>query len=145
MSTAAPMKLLAYFVGVLMSIGASFGAMNTMYAQVSARIREIATMRALGFSRRVVLLSFVSESVALSLVGGIAGAAIAWLAVRLLLTAPAGTSNFTTFSEILFNFDLSPPLLIVGVVFSVIMGFFGGIFPAARAARTPIITALREV
>jgi len=144
MGTAAPLQFLAYFVAVIMAIGASFGAMNTMYAQVSARTREIATMRALGFSRLVILVSFVLESVALGLLGGLAGAAIAMAAVHLFLTAPTGTSNFATFSEILFNFRLTPSLLASGVVFSLAMGLFGGLFPAARAARLKIVNALRE-
>ncbi|PYT15133.1 MAG: ABC transporter permease [Acidobacteria bacterium] len=142
--TAAPIKILAYFVAIIMAVGASFGAMNTMYAQVSARTREIATMRALGFSRMVILVSFVLESVVLGFLGGLAGAAIAFVAVHLFLTAPTGTNNFASFSEILFNFQLTPALIVSGVVFSLAMGLFGGLFPAARAARLKIINALRE-
>ncbi len=144
MGTAKPIEFLAYFVAIIMAVGASFGAMNTMYAQVSARTREIATLRALGFSRAIVLVSFVLESVALGLAGGLLGAAIALVVVRLFLTAPTGTSNFATFAEILFNFQLTPALVASGVVFSLAMGLFGGLFPAARAARLKIINVLRE-
>ena len=144
MGTAKPIQFLAYFVAVIMAIGASFGAMNTMYAQVSARTREVATMRALGFGRSVILLSFVLESVLLGLVGGLLGGAIATLVVNVFLTGPTGTSNFATFAEIMFNFVLTPPLLLSGVIFSLTMGLFGGLFPAARAARLKIVNALRE-
>jgi putative ABC transport system permease protein len=145
MSTAAPIKILAYLVGIIMAVGASFGAMNTMYAQVSARTREIGTLRALGYSRRAVLGSFVLESIALSLIGGVLGAAMAIVLVQFFLTAPVGTQNFRTFSDILFNFQLTPPLLAGGVAFSLAMGLFGGFFPAFRAARLKIVSALREV
>ncbi len=144
MSTAKPIQFLAYFVALIMAIGASFGAMNTMYAQVSARTREIATMRALGFSRAVILTSFVLESMVLGFAGGLLGTAISSAVVSLFLTAPTGTSNFTTFAEILFNFELTPSLILSGVVFSLAMGLFGGLFPAARAARLKITSALRE-
>lgn len=144
MGTAQPIRYLAWFVAIVMAVGASFGAMNTMYAQVAARTREVATMRALGFSRLAVLASFVLESLALGLAGGILGGGVAWALVRLLLTAPTGTSNFTTFAEILFNFELTPRLLLVGVVFSTLIGLFGGLLPAARASRSPITSALRE-
>ncbi|HWC64488.1 MAG TPA: ABC transporter permease, partial [Thermoanaerobaculia bacterium] len=145
MSTAAPIKILAYLVGVIMAIGASFGAMNTMYAQVSARTREIGTLRALGFSRRSVLGSFVVESLALALIGGLVGTFFAWAFVGIFLTGPVGTQNFRTFSDILFNFTLTPALLVGGVVFSLAMGLFGGFFPAFRAARLKIVSALREI
>ncbi len=144
MTTAKPLQYLAYFVGILMAVGASFGAMNTMYAQVSARIREVATLRALGFGRRSILLSFVMESIFLSLLGGAAGCLLALGVVRGVLTGPTGTNNFTTFAEILFNFQLTPPLLAAGLVFSLAIGLFGGLFPAFRAARLKIVNALRE-
>jgi putative ABC transport system permease protein len=145
MVTGAPIKVLAILVGVFTAIGASFGAMNTMYAQVSARIREIGTLRAIGFSRRSVLLSFVLEALVLCLAGGILGTAIAFVLFNLVITKPTGTMNFRTFSEILFNFRLTPALLAGGLAFSLAMGLFGGFFPAARAARLKITTALREI
>ena len=144
MGTAKPIQFLAYLVAVIMAIGASFGAMNTMYAQVSARTREIATLRALGFSRTVILISFVLESMSLGLLGGVVGGALAAVVVNLFLTAPTGTNNFQTFAEIMFNFELTAPLLVAGVIFSLAMGLFGGLFPAARAARLKITSALRE-
>jgi len=145
MQTAAPLKFLAYLVGVFMAIGASFGAMNTMYAQVTARTREIGTLRALGYSRRSVLLSFVFESLLLAFLGGVAGVVLAVVAVRTILTFPVGTNNFRTFSDILFNFEITGPLMVGGMIFAVAMGVFGGFFPAFRAARLKIVSALREV
>jgi putative ABC transport system permease protein len=145
MVTGAPIKVLAILVGLFTAIGASFGAMNTMYAQVSARIREIGTLRAMGFSRRSVLLSFVLEALLLCLIGGILGTALAFVLFNLVITKPTGTMNFRTFSEILFNFRLTPPLIAGGIAFSLAMGLFGGFFPAARAARLKITTALREI
>ncbi len=144
-STAAPIKFLGFFVGIVMAIGACFGAMNTMYAAVAARTREIATLRALGFSRLSVMLSFVFESLCLALLGGILGCALGWLAVKLALSGVTGTTNFATFSEVVFAFRLTPALLMTGIVFSLVMGFFGGLFPAGRAAFTKITNALRQV
>ena len=144
MGTAKPLQYLAYFVGIIMAVGASFGAMNTMYAQVSARIREVATLRALGFGRAAVLFSFVLESVFISLIGGAVGTVLALGVVGTVLRAPTGTNNFNTFAEILFNFRLTPPLLAAGIVFSLAIGLFGGFFPAFRAARLKIVNALRE-
>ena len=144
-STAAPIKFLGVFVGVAMAIGACFGAMNTMYAAVSARTREIATLRALGFSRLSVLISFVLESVVLALMGGALGCLLGLLVVKIALSGVTGTTNFATFSEVVFAFRLTPQLMGWGVVFSILMGFFGGLMPAGRAAFTRITTALRQV
>lgn len=145
MVTGAPIKVLAILVGIFTAIGASFGAMNTMYAQVAARTREIGTLRAIGFSSVSILISFVLEALFLCAVGGIAGTALAFVLFNFLVTAPTGTMNFRTFSEILFNFRLTPPLIAGGIVFSLAMGLFGGFFPAWRAARLKIVNALREV
>jgi len=145
MVTGEPIKYIAILVGIFTAIGASFGAMNTMYAQVSARVREIGTLRAIGFSRRSVLASFVLEALMLCLAGGLLGTALAFVLFNLVLTEPTGTMNFRTFSEVLFNFRLTPPLILGGIAFSLAMGLFGGFFPAARAARLKITTALREV
>jgi putative ABC transport system permease protein len=145
MVTGAPIKILAILVGLFTAIGASFGAMNTMYAQVSARTREIGTLRALGFSRTAILVSFVLEALLLCAAGGIVGTGLAFVLFNFLVTAPTGTMNFRTFSEILFNFRLTPPLIAGGIVFSLAMGLFGGFFPAWRAARLKIVNALREV
>lgn len=142
--TARPIEFLAYLVGSIMAVGASFGAMNTMYSQVTARTREIATMRAVGFSRSAILACFVAESVALSLAGGILGAVAAYLVVRTLWAGPTGTQNFATFAEILFNFELTPPLIARGILFAVLIGLVGGFLPALRAARLPITGSLRQ-
>jgi putative ABC transport system permease protein len=145
MITGAPIKALAFIVGIFTAIGAAFGAMNTMYAQVSARTREIGTLRAIGFSRRSILISFVLEALLLCLIGGILGLIFTFLVFNLFLTKPTGTMNFRTFSEVLFNFRMTPALIAGGLAFSLAMGILGGFFPAARAARLKITTALREV
>ena len=145
MITGDPIKALAFIVGLFTAIGASFGAMNTMYAQVSARTREIGTLRAIGFSRRSILLSFVLESLMLCLMGGLLGIVFTQIVFLTFLTKPTGTMNFRTFSEVLFNFRMTPPLIVGGLVFALAMGLLGGFFPAARAARLKIINALREI
>src|ERR1700737_3391972 len=145
MVTGAPLKVLAILVGVFTAVGAAFGAMNTMYAQVSARTREIGTLRAIGFTKGAVLSPYLLEGALLCLIGGVLGTLVAFVAFNLILTRPTGTMNFRTFSEVLFNFRLTPPLIAAGMVFSLGMGLFGGFFPAWRAARLKIVTALREV
>jgi len=141
---ARPIEFLAHLVGAVMAVGAVFGAMNTMYAQVTARTREIATMRALGFSRPAVLAAFVAESAALSLAGGVLGVLAAAVAVRSLWAGPTGTQNFATFAEVVFHFSLSPLLAAQGLLFSLAIGVAGGFFPALAAARMPIVGALRR-
>jgi putative ABC transport system permease protein len=138
-STAAPIRALGIFIAVLMAVGASFAAMNTMYAAVARRTREIGTLRALGFSRRSVLISFMLESVFIAVLGGILGGLIALP----LNSVTAGTTNFITFSELAFNFQVTPSLFATGIVFAAIMGLLGGFFPAWRASHEPIVGALR--
>jgi len=145
MITGDPIKALAWIVGIFTAIGAAFGAMNTMYAQVSARTREIGTLRAIGFSRRSILVSFVLEALMLCLAGGILGVVFTFLVFNLFLTKPTGTMNFRTFSEVLFNFRMTPQLIAGGLGFALAMGILGGFFPAARAARLKIVNALREI
>jgi len=145
MITGAPIKALAFIVGLFTAVGAAFGAMNTMYAQVSARTREIGTLRAIGFSRRSILLSFVFEALMLCLAGGVLGVLFTFLVFNLFLTKPTGTMNFRTFSEVLFNFRITLPLIISGLSFALAMGILGGFFPAFRAARLKITSALRAV
>src|SRR5258706_15830433 len=101
-----PIKILAIRGGIFTAMGASFGAMNTMYAQVAARTREIGTLRAIGFSRRSVLAAFIFEALLLCLIGGVIGTALAFVLFNLILTNPTGTKNFRTFYEELFNFRL---------------------------------------
>jgi putative ABC transport system permease protein len=137
---AAALKILAAFVGIVMGIGAVFGAMNTMYAIVSQRTREIGTLRALGFSRFSILLSFVMESVLLALVGGILGCLIAIP----MNGFTAGTGQTQSFSELAFAFKITPGIVLVGLIFAVLMGFVGGLLPAVRASQMPITKALRE-
>lgn len=131
---------LAGFVAVVMGIGAVFGAMNTMYAVVAQRTREIATLRALGFSRFAILISFVLESMFIAVIGGALGCVLGFVAE---LFPSAATGN-VTFSEIAFAFTVTPASLIGGMVFALVMGFVGGLLPAVRAARMPLTVALRE-
>jgi putative ABC transport system permease protein len=137
--TAGALRGLALFVSIVMGIGAVFGAMNTMYAIVASRTREIGTLRALGFSRRLILGSFVVESVTLALVGGALGCVLA-LPAGGLSTATGGAN----FSELAFAFKVTARDLVLGMVFAAAMGAAGGLLPALRAARLPITTALRE-
>jgi len=134
-------RVFGTFVTLILSIGAMFGAMNTMYAAVAYRTREIGTLRALGFSRLRIVSAFLVESVALALVGGVVGCILA-LPVHGLST---GTTNFSSFSEVAFKFRITPTLLVLGVVFSALMGAVGGLLPALRAARIPVARALREI
>ena len=129
-------------IAVLMGIGAVFGAVNTMYIAVSSRTREIATLRALGFSNVPVVLSVMAESLVLSLVGGMLGGVLAYVGFNGYQTA---TLNFQTFSQVAFAFAVTPALLVQGITYAVVMGLLGGLFPAVRAARLPIVTALREL
>jgi len=131
---------LAAFVAIVMGIGAIFGAMNTMYAIVSQRTREIGTLRALGFSRFSILVSFMMESVLLALVGGVLGCLVAFPMNG--FTTATGQTN--SFSELAFAFRITPEIVIVGMIFAVVMGFVGGLLPAFRASRMPITKALRE-
>lgn len=134
-------RVFGTFVTLILSIGAVFGAMNTMYAAVAYRTREIGTLRALGFSRFRIVTAFLAESVALALVGGIIGCVLA-LPVHGMST---GTTNFASFSEVAFKFRITPGLLAAGLVFSAVMGAAGGLLPALRAARIPVARALREI
>ncbi|MES2705264.1 MAG: ABC transporter permease [Verrucomicrobiota bacterium] len=129
------------FISVMMAFGALFGALNTMYSAVSSRTREIATLRALGFSSMPVIFSVLAESLALSLFGGIIGAAGAYFAFD---GYQAATMNFQTFSQVTFAFAVTPKLLVVAIITAAILGLLGGFFPAIRAARLPIASALRD-
>jgi putative ABC transport system permease protein len=134
------LKGLASFVAVIMGIGAVFGAINTMYAIVAARTREIGTLRALGFSRRSILAAFLIESVILALIGGVIGCLLAFP----MNGFSTGTGQTQSFSEIAFAFRITPAIVGVGMAFAVAMGLLGGLLPALRGARLPITTALRE-
>jgi putative ABC transport system permease protein len=131
---------LATFVAVVMGIGGVFGAINTMYAIVSARTREIGTLRALRFSRRSILVSFLIESVILAAVGGAIGCLLAFP----MNGFSTGTGQTQSFSEIAFAFRITPAIVMTGMTFAVLMGVLGSLLPALRAARMPITSALRE-
>jgi putative ABC transport system permease protein len=135
-------RILGILITLLMGVGAVFGALNTMYAAVAARTREIATLRALGFRSGPVVLSVLTESLLLATVGGLAGAAIAYAAFNGLQTS---TMNWSTFSQLSFSFTVTPLLLGLGLACALLMGLIGGLFPAIRAARLPVATALREL
>jgi putative ABC transport system permease protein len=127
-------------IALLMGIGAAFGALNTMYTAVSARAREIATLRALGFRGGPVVLSVLGESLALALLGGAVGGVLAYLAFD---GFHAATLNFQSFSQVAFAFRVTPGLLVQGFLWALGIGVAGGLFPAIRAARIPVTMALR--
>ncbi|MBQ91568.1 MAG: hypothetical protein CL441_09225 [Acidimicrobiaceae bacterium] len=129
-------------IAVLMGIGAVFGAVNTMYNAVATRTREIATLRALGFRASSVVISVMMESALLAVVGGVIGGGVAYLVFHGFQTA---TMNWETFSQVTFTFTVTPALLVQGALYALVMGLVGGFFPAIRAARLPIVTALREL
>ena len=139
-SSGTPIKVIGWVVGVIMAIGSIFAAMNTMYAAVAYRGREIATLRVIGFSRPAILTSFVLESLLLALLGALVG---------ILLMLPfngmqTGTSNAVTFSEVVFALRITPTVATRAIIFALIMGFVGGLAPAWHAARQNILTALRS-
>jgi putative ABC transport system permease protein len=139
--TAAPIKWLGNFLAVTMSIGAVFAAMNTMYAAVGSRTREIGTLRVLGFRRRSVVLALLLEGGFLALIGGALGCAVAfyWNGYT------TATMGFETFSEIVFEFRITPRLVAEGLLFAVMVGLAGTFLPALRAARLPVIAALKSL
>lgn len=134
-------QTLGVFLVIVMGLGAIFAALNTMYAAVAARAREIATLRAIGFGSLPVLVSVMIEAMLLSLAGGLIGAAIAYVLFNNVSLSTLG-ANFT---QVVFAFKVTPALVLYGVLISLVIGLFGGLLPAARAARMPITTALREL
>ena len=139
--SAAPIKFLGGFVAIIMAVGSSFAAMNTMFAAVSRRSKEIGTLRVLGFSRSSILLSFFIESVLLAAFGGLIGC----LLVLPLNGLTTGIGNFVTFSETSFALRISPLIMLAGLGFAMLLGALGGFFPARNAATKQILVALREV
>ena len=133
---------LGYLIALLMAFGAIFGALNTMYSSVSARTREIATLRALGFGSGAVVASVMLESVVLALIGGAAGACLAYLVFN---GFHASTMNWQSLSQITFAFAVTPSLLGLGIALATLIGLIGGLLPAIRAARMPVAAALREL
>jgi putative ABC transport system permease protein len=140
-STATPVRVLGNIIAFIMAFGSIFAAMNTMYAAVSTRVREIAVLRVLGFSPLSVLLSFLFESLLLAGLGGLLGMALA-MPLNGLAT---GTTNWISFSEMTFQFRVTPALLRQGMLFALILGAIGGILPAAKAARQRAAIALRAL
>jgi putative ABC transport system permease protein len=139
--TAKPIQWLGSFLAVAMSVGAVFAAMNTMYAAVGARTREVGTLRVLGFRRRTVLVSFLIEGALLAFLGGLIGCAIS-LPMNGVTTS---TISFQTFSESVFAFTITPALIGKGLVFAVAVGLMGTLLPALRASRLPVIAALKSL
>jgi putative ABC transport system permease protein len=135
-------QTIGFGIAALMGLGAVFGAVLTMYTAVATRAREIATLRALGFNTLSVLVSVLTESLALGAIGGVLGGLAAYIAFNGYQTS---TMNFQTFSQVAFAFRVTPQLLMLGLVYALAMGLVGGLFPAIRAARLPIPSALREL
>ncbi|MFT3786441.1 MAG: ABC transporter permease [Tepidisphaeraceae bacterium] len=136
----APLQALGFSVAIIMAIGSAFAATNTMYAAVARRSREIGTLRALGFGRWAILRSFMLESIALALIGGILGVLLA-LPLNGLTT---GVGNFATFSEVAFNFKVGPVAIATGLIFAALIGAVGGFLPAWAASRKGIVQAMRD-
>ena len=139
-ASAAPIEFIGIFVSIIMAVGSAFAAMNTMYAAVARRAREIGTLRVLGFSKGSILFSFFLESVLLSALGGLLGC----LLVLPLNGIRSGIGN-SNFAETTFDFHVSLEIMAAGIVFAVVLGAVGGLFPARNAARKEILTALRQI
>lgn len=135
-------RTIGFAIAGLMAVGAIFGAINTMYSAVSSRTREIATLRALGFGNTPVVISVMVEAAVLAGLGGLLGGALAWLIFDGYQTS---TMNWQSFSQVAFAFRVSPTLLLQGLIGAFVMGLLGSLLPAIRAARLPIVTALREL
>jgi len=133
---------LGVLIAFLMAAGAVFGALNTMYSAVAARTREIATLRALGFGSGAIVVSLMLESLVVALAGGCIGGGLAYLAFNNFHTS---TMNWQSFSQVAFAFRVTPSLLLRGMIWAAVIGLIGGLFPALRAARLPIASALREL
>ena len=135
-----PLKALAFFIAVIMGIGSCFAIMNMMYGAVMSRQQEIASMRALGFRKHSIMGSFLAESAILGLLGGVAGCIMA----SLFHGYSAGTSNMAAFTEVVFNFRITPRIVVSGMCFAVVIGILGGLLPSRKAATVRLIDALRE-
>ncbi len=132
--------VLGYSVGIFMAIGATFDALNCMYSAIASRQVEIATLRAIGFGGMPVVISVMIEALALALVGGVVGGALAYVYCD---GASLSTLNFNTFSQVAFDFRVTRGLLAQGLTWALVMGMLGGLLPALRAARLPVTDALR--
>jgi putative ABC transport system permease protein len=132
---------MGYGIAVLMALGALFGALNTMYTAVSTRAREIGTLRALGFASGPIVVSVMVEAMLLALIGGVIGAGLAYALFNGLAVS---TLNFSSFTQVVFAFAVTPDLLAQGIGLALVIGLIGGLAPALRAARMPVVSALRE-
>lgn len=135
-------SVVAYVVGGIMAIGAIFGALNTMYSAVSERLREIATLRALGFGATAMVISVLAEALLLAFIGGAIGAALAWLFFN---GHVVGTTAGGVNGHLIFELSVSAQLITIGIVWACVIGLIGGLFPAVRAARLQVVEALRAV
>jgi putative ABC transport system permease protein len=133
-------RVVGLTVGIIMAIGALFGALNCMFAAVASRAREIATLRAIGFRGTPVVVSVMLETMLLALAGGVLGALIVWLIFN-----GYHASTLSGFTQLMFQFKVGPDLIWTGLKWALAIGFVGGLFPAVRAARLPVTTALREL
>jgi putative ABC transport system permease protein len=136
------LSVIASFVGIIMAIGAVFAALNSMYAVVSARTQEIATLRALGFGASAVVISVIVEALVLALIGAFAGAALAWLFFDGHTVSTIGGGGI---GSVIFHLRVGGELIVVGMAWACVVGLIGGLLPAIRAARVPVATALRAV
>ena len=134
-------SIIAYVVGGIMAVGAIFGALNTLYSAVSARVREIATLRAIGFGATAMVVSVLAEALLLALIGGLIGSLLAWLFFDGFVASTGVGPN----GHLVFELSVTPALVMLGIVWAVVIGLIGGLFPAMRAARLPVATALRAV
>jgi putative ABC transport system permease protein len=135
------LRFIAHFVGAIMAVGATFGALNTMYSAVSARLLEIAMLRAIGFGASAIITSIFAEALVLSLVGGTIGALLAWL----LYNGKAVDTKGGSFVQLAFHIDVTPAVAAQGLAVALLIGLVGGFLPAIRAARLQVATALRAV
>jgi putative ABC transport system permease protein len=133
------LSFVAYVVGGIMAIGALFGALNTMYSAVSTRSQEIATLRAIGFGSMPVVISVMIEALLLALIGALAGSAVAWI----FFNGNAVSTLVSNFTQVVFKLTVTPGLVVLGMIWACFIGIIGGLFPAIRAARLPVATALR--
>jgi putative ABC transport system permease protein len=140
-ATGAAIQFVGSFLAIAMSIGAIFAAMNTMYASVGARTREVGTLRVLGFRRTDILISFLVEGAFLALLGGALGCLLAWP----MNGVATGTMSFNNFSEVVFEFRITPMLVAEALTFAVALGVIGSLLPALRAARLPVISSLKSL
>lgn len=136
-------SVVAYVVGGIMAVGAIFGALNTMYSAVSERLREIATLRAIGFGAAAMVCSVLAEALLLALIGAVIGTLAAWFFFNghVVSTSAANSAG----GQLVFELSVSPGLVAIGIVWACVIGLLGGLFPAVRAARLPVATALRTV